>query len=273
MDCAICGEAFSLIIRRRICRRCKRNCCINCIDKNYVHPASGSARTGDSDPAETCVDCILTDATNYSISVQEELDVTEEINRGLKNELKRQLVAMEKFRAFLVEFCQSFAPEKSIIGGDEEKYVTKDEEENIDPTQPIANLVDLGSMCLQNLYARVKIMKSELDAARKDRDALQHTLTQKQQHLEAVSRERDSMQMALHRINETVIRLEAEQQHIADLRREYDALRVRCLKMERQQNEVLTRQYATSLPRQSVSQDTRSHNMALFSLCCPRIGF
>ncbi|ORM41776.1 uncharacterized protein BXIN_0657 [Babesia sp. Xinjiang] len=272
-SCDICGEAFSLISRRRVCKRCKRSCCNNCIDDTYVHPTGNSARVGDAEPTETCTDCILAEATNYSISVQEELDVTEEINRGLKNELKRQLHAMEKFRGFLVEFCEAFSPESALFtentsGKGEQGTATK-----VDSTQPIANLIDLGAESLQNLYARIKLMRSELEATRTGNEHLRKTLDQAREQLDAVARERDCMKTSLNRVNEAVLRLEAEKQHIADLRRDYDALRVRCAKMEEQQSQLSARSNATSLPRYDESYEWRPRYSALFSLCCPRITF
>ncbi|EDO08630.1 FYVE zinc finger family protein [Babesia bovis T2Bo] len=275
LNCAICGEAFSLIIRRRVCKQCNRACCINCIDKNYVHPGNLSERSTSSEPSDTCTDCILAEATNYSISVQEELDVTEEINRELKRELKRQMASMEKFRSFLLEFCQSFSPESSLFTHENDDMDNRQNEGSgkIDPSEPIASLIDMSCSSLQNLYTRLRIMRSELDTAQSDRANLQRALWETRQQLDAVSHERDAIQASVHRINETLLRLEAEQQQVADLKRDYDALRVRCLKMEQQQNHSLARHYPTSLTVRSESQEGRPHNMALFSLCCPRIGF
>ncbi|GBE61038.1 FYVE zinc finger domain-containing protein, putative [Babesia ovata] len=280
--CGVCAAAFTLLSRPRICRQCKRNCCANCVDTNYfsprgVSPAKGKKHSGQADSTGLCVDCVVAEATSHSISVQEDLDRTEEINRGLKHELKRQLVAMEKFRGFLVEFCDAFAPESALFqegdkaenNGEQES----DSDKKLDPTQPIANLVARGQDSLQNLYARVRRLRSELDAANSDGNGLKLALAETKAQLEAVASERDSLQASLYQINESLLRLEAERQQVADLRRDYEALRARCSKMEQAHNERTSRRDTNLLLQRGSAREEQAENWRWFAVCCPRFAF
>ncbi|GIX63485.1 FYVE zinc finger domain-containing protein [Babesia caballi] len=232
--CEICGAAFTLISRGRACPQCKRRCCLKCLDASYVSPRSARQRHGGPDPPGACADCMLADAAHHSISVQEELDVTEEINRGLKSELKRQVAAMERFRGFLVEFCEAFAPESALFA-DAPAPSRADTAEQLDPEAPIAALVDRGRDTLQNLHAGMRRLRADLDAARGEGAELRREVADSRAQLEALADERDGLQRSLHRVNEALLGLEAERQQVADLRRECAALRARCRKMEQAQ--------------------------------------
>ncbi|CDR93801.1 hypothetical protein, conserved [Babesia bigemina] len=280
--CGVCGNAFTLMSRPKICRQCKRSCCVNCVDTNYVSPRGVSPRNankpnGQADSPGLCVDCVLTEATSHSISVQEDLDRTEEINRGLKLELKRQLVAMEKFRGFLVEFCNAFAPESALFqeGNTSENNDVheSDADKKLDQTQPIANLVARGQDSLQNLYARVRRLRSDLDAANNDGNGLKRALAETRAQLEAVAAERDSLQSSLYEINESLLRLETERQQAADLRRDCEALRARCHKMERDYNARTSPSGTQTLLQRGDAREEQAENWRWFAMCCPRFAF
>lgn len=250
--------------------QCNRNCCANCIDPNYVSPRRGSSGIDGIRGADTCADCVLAEETNHSISVQEELDVTEEINRGLKNELKQRIAAMEKFKTFMVEFCEAFGPGSPIFADDPD--IDLNTTENIDSTMPIANLVEQCQENLHNIRVKVMMMRTERNNAMRNERAQRQIVTDMQSELDNVKHDRNELKKSVISLNQALLKMEAELEQVSDLKRECENLRERCKRLEQQRAQPSDRLGGVSMWNQRNTVEPQPRGSYVISLLCPRMG-
>ncbi|EAN32354.1 hypothetical protein TpMuguga_02g00068 [Theileria parva strain Muguga] len=110
--CEVCGTRFGFIYWRRFCAKCKRTCCKDCLNSVVKGSVSDSP---DFDRLKLCSDCIVAESTTQSISIHEDLEMTGQINSSLKLELKQKIMALEKFRCFLLQIASTFGPNSDLL--------------------------------------------------------------------------------------------------------------------------------------------------------------
>lgn len=256
--CEVCEVGFSLFKPGRRCSQCDRRCCDRCIHSNYL-----SHGTEDEEwQFGKCVECVLGEVQGYSMAFQDDLSAREEINRELKNELKQQLFAMEKFRGFMQEFCETFGTETAEADGQEAVAV--------DSTIPIAKLVDRCQGSLQSVRNRIQNMQAACDQAAESESRYKEMLESMTKKLQSMSQERDDLRLAMKKMNEALCKMELEVEQLGDIKRECADLRERCKRMEEQREDASGRFSSTSIWDRMDAQRAPPSRSYLLSVCCPR---
>lgn len=261
--CSICSSNLNYFSTEIVCSQCRRKCCANCINTDYVSPREKNK----GKKLNRCIDCTVVEATSHSVSVQEELEAKDEINRGLKNELKQQLFAMEKFRGFMLDFCETFGPHSPIFQDEQASTV-----EGIDSMVPITQLVDHCQESLCNTKTKLKMVREERERALESEREMRKKIFTMQQEMEAISLERNELQKSMKKMNMEMIRMETEIDQLGNLKRECENLRQRCKKMEGAREEESGRFTTSSIWDSTEIMDTQNRRSLFLSICCPRIG-
>ncbi|KEP61217.1 UNVERIFIED_CONTAM: FYVE zinc finger domain-containing protein [Hammondia hammondi] len=96
--CSHCGSLFSVTHWKHHCRACGKVFCGECSTSRIRLPDLGYF-----EKVRVCDDCALARASSHTLSLQEDLDVKEQINANLKLALEEKTKQLEGFRSFLLE--------------------------------------------------------------------------------------------------------------------------------------------------------------------------
>ncbi|ESS28515.1 FYVE zinc finger domain-containing protein [Toxoplasma gondii VEG] len=96
--CSHCGSLFSVTHWKHHCRACGKVFCGECSTTRIRLPDLGYF-----EKVRVCDDCALARASSHTLSLQEDLDVKEQINANLKLALEEKTKQLEGFRSFLLE--------------------------------------------------------------------------------------------------------------------------------------------------------------------------
>ncbi|CBZ50749.1 lateral signaling target protein 2, related [Neospora caninum Liverpool] len=96
--CNHCQGLFSVTKWKHHCRACGKVFCGECSTMRIRLPDLGYF-----EKVRVCDDCALARASSHTLSLQEDLDVKEQINANLKLALEEKTKQLEGFRAFLLE--------------------------------------------------------------------------------------------------------------------------------------------------------------------------
>ncbi|KAK2195298.1 hypothetical protein BdWA1_002971 [Babesia duncani] len=203
-----------------------------------------------------CTDCLVATSTSRSMAMQEDLDSTDRINRDLKDDLRKKVLAMEEFRDFLMEF-------HSLFGEGSELFSIVDSPNDSDDCSrmEIQTLMKRCKSEFVNLKSLIVDAIGERENALKQAEYHRNVATQMQNQLNTLLLECKLMQTESRQLKDRLLHLEHDQQQLADLQHDNAELLMRCEKL----SQVNLGQSIQSFARQSPA--TNSYTVPL----CRRI--
>ncbi|BAM39778.1 uncharacterized protein TOT_020000049 [Theileria orientalis strain Shintoku] len=265
-SCEVCGLKFGIISWKRFCAKCNRTCCRDCLT-GRLRDVGGNY--SDLERVKICSDCVVAESTTQSISIHEDLELTGQINRDLRLELKEKILALEKFRTFLLQISTTFGPNSDLFpsSGSVENGLD-------DRTCDIGELITRCQDDFENMQDKVRAMRRRYEASISNEESSRSEIDRLNREIEIISSERDSLRSALSQVDALRHDMEDYKQHYSEVIRDYSDLLVRCRKLE-----LLLRSSHSDHPdlssvlNESNHQSPRTPNRRrfwLFASCCPR---
>lgn len=256
--CQVCNAKLGLLSLKRHCPKCKKVCCKHCL----VGKPDGSLGEGnEADKSKICSECV--EASRRSMSFHEDLEVTDQINRDLKLELKQKVMALENFRTFLLEISATFGPNSELFPSSDGKSV-------IDDTN--CDIVDLLTKCQENfgnMQQKVRLMRKEYENALKNEENGKSLIQNMNERIESLVNERNELKSNLSQMKHLRHSVEDQKQQYQELLTERDKLRTRCKKLELllKSSDDKTGSISKTLDESEEPEPTR---LWIFSICCPK---
>ncbi|AFZ78952.1 hypothetical protein BEWA_017930 [Theileria equi strain WA] len=256
--CQVCSTKLGLLSLKRHCSKCKRICCRHCL---VGRPDTNLGEGNDVDKSKICSECV--ENSRRSMSVHEDLEVTDQINRDLKLELKQKVMALENFRTFLLEISATFGPNSEL-------FPNTDDKSGIDDTN--CDIVDLITKCQENfgnMQQKVRLMRKEYENARKNEESRQSVIKSMNDQIESLRSERTELRNSLVQMKHLSHSVEDQKQQYQDLLAECEKLRIRCNKLEILLKSTNDRPVSISKTLE-VLDDTEPSRSRILSICCPK---